>query len=315
MSVARHTEVGPAVGLPVATPPAATTSAAGHLRLLLDAARPRQWSKNALVLAPPVAAGVWRSATVTGAAVAGAAFVLVSAAVYLANDMFDLPRDQLHPTKRLRAVASGRLPVSWAKAGAAATASAGLLLAAATDREALTAILAGYLSISVAYSAGLKAVPGLEILVVAAGFVWRPLAGGMSTGTHLSGWFLEVCCFAALTVAVGKRLAEVRLLRDARAEHRSALRYYRPDALRLARRLATAAAVGCYVGWAVSRWYGAPRVVALASAVPLALGLYRYAQCNDRGLGGAPEDLALTDRPLQALGLLWLVLLVAVSHA
>ncbi len=300
---------------PAASSVAVLTARGRRARLLLSSLRPRQWPKNALVLAPVLASSRWdRPGVVVGGLVAVVAFTLVAGAVYLTNDLRDLRRDRSHPTKRHRPLASGRLPVRWAERSAVLAAAASVSLALGADREMLAVVLVGYLAVNLAYSLGLKAVPGLELIVVAGGFVWRPLAGGVATGIPVSGWFLEVCSLAALTVAVGKRLAELEQLGGEATEHRSSLRYYRPAVLRGVRRICSVATVGCYVGWAVTRWHGTGMMVAVASTVPLALALGRYARCNDRGQGGAPEELMLSDRAMQVTGLVWLAMFAAVGH-
>ena len=247
------------------------------------------------------------------AAVALISFTLIASAVYLVNDVCDQERDRLHPRKRLRPIASGRLPRSWAIRGAACAVAAGFGLAAATHQGELAWVLAGYLGISLAYSVWLKNLPVVELLIVAYGFVWRPVAGAEATGIAASGWFLAVCCFAALAVAIGKRYSEITRLDNAATQHRRSLRAYRPAALRVARRVASLATVACYCGWAVSRRAGLPMTVALVSALPLAAALDRYGGCNERGLGGAPEDL-IADRPLQIAGVVWLALFSSISH-
>jgi decaprenyl-phosphate phosphoribosyltransferase len=282
---------------------------------LLRATRPRQWPKNALTLAPVLAAGAWgRAGVLSAAAVALVAFTLVASAVYLVNDVCDAAHDRMHPVKRSRPIASGRLPVSWALTGAVVAGVGAFVFAGVTHHGELGGVLAGYLAVSLAYSLGLKNLPGLEILIVAYGFVWRPVAGAEATGIAASGWFLEVCCGAALTVAIGKRLAELVRLRDEAGSHRSSLRFYRPGWLRWARRVSSVATVACYLGWAVTRWHGPAMVVAIASTLPVAFALHRYASRNDRGHGGAPEDLLLRDRPLQLSALVWLATFIAIGH-
>lgn len=282
---------------------------------LLRATRPKQWPKNVLTLAPVLAAGAWgRPSVMSAGAVALVSFTLVASAVYLVNDVCDASHDRAHPLKRHRAVASGQLPASWALAGAVAAATGAFAFAGATHHGELGGVMAGYFAVSFAYSVGLKHVPGLEILVVAYGFVWRPVAGAEATGIAASGWFLEVCCGAALTVAVGKRLAELTSLQAAAGAHRSALRFYRPSLLRWTRRASSIATVACYLGWAVSKWRGLPMVVAISSVVPMAFALHRYATRNDRGHGGAPEDLLLKDHLLQLSALTWLAMFIAIGH-
>ena len=288
---------------------------AGRIQALVVALRPRQWPKNVLVWAPVLGGGAWGRAGVIGAGViATVGFTLVASAVYLVNDVCDAARDRAHPVKQRRPVASGRLSVSWAVGVAVVAAVGAFVMTGATRHGELGVVLAGYLAVSLAYSLGVKRIPGIEILVVASGFVWRPVAGAEATGVAASGWFLVVCCGAALTVAIGKRLAELASLQSSAALHRSTLRFYHPVQLRGARRLTSLTTLVCYLAWAVSRWHGSAMVVAIASAVPVGAALLRYASRNDRGHGGAPEDLLLSDRLLQLSAAVWLALFIAISH-
>jgi decaprenyl-phosphate phosphoribosyltransferase len=129
----------------------------------LVTARPRQWPKNLLVLAAPLAgATLGRDDGAAYALVAAAAFTLASAAVYLANDVADAERDRLHPRKRHRPVAVGDLPKVPAAVLSAACAAAGTAAGLVTGVPLLTTAVAGYLVLSFLYSAVLKHVAGLE---------------------------------------------------------------------------------------------------------------------------------------------------------
>ena len=273
--------------------------------MLLRACRPRQWSKNLLVLAAPAAAGMIDRPLVA-AQVAGAFVVLclISSATYLVNDVRDREQDRRHPLKRLRPVASGDLSPAAALRWAALLALLGIALASAIA-PGLAALACGYLLLTASYSLWLRRVVVADILVIAAGFVLRAFAGGVASDIYLSRWFVIVTGCCAVYLVAAKRYAELR-------EHggsdpaRATLRRYSLGRLRLL--LAAAATLGgvAYTGWAVTRpshllWYG-------LSIAPFLLWLVRYATLIGAGAGQAPEELILRDRTLLALGVAWGVL-------
>lgn len=270
--------------------------------VLLRASRPRQWSKNLLVLAAPAAAGVIGRPLVA-AQLAGAFVVLclLSSATYLVNDVRDRDQDRLHPRKRFRPVAAGELSPRAALRSAAAMALLGLALATAIDPK-LGVLGCGYLALTASYSLWWRGVVVLDILVIAAGFVLRALAGGVATDIYLSRWFVIVTGCCAIFLVAAKRYAE---LREQAGTHpaRGSLRGYSPGSLRLTIAAAATVAGVAYISWAFTRpvhvaWYG-------LSIAPFLLWLVRYAGLIGRGAGQAPEELILRDRTLLALSAAW----------
>jgi decaprenyl-phosphate phosphoribosyltransferase len=281
-------------------------AAAGpRARLLLRACRPPQWSKNLLVLAAPCAAGVIVRPQVA-AQVAGAFLVLclLSSATYLVNDVRDREQDRRHPLKRSRPVAAGELSPRAALVLAAVLALVGVAGASAIT-PGLGAVACGYLALTASYSLRLRRVVLADILVIAAGFVLRAIAGGVATDIYLSRWFVIVTACCAVYLVAAKRYAELR-------EHagsgpaRPTLRRYSPGALRLLLGASATVVVVAYTGWAFTRpshvaWYA-------LSIAPLLGWLGRYAILIGTGAGQAPEELILRDRMLLALGAAWGVL-------
>jgi decaprenyl-phosphate phosphoribosyltransferase len=274
-------------------------------RVLLRACRPRQWSKNVLLLAAPSAAGVIAVPSV-GRDVAAAiiAFCLLSSATYLLNDVRDRHQDRLHPRKRGRPVAAGQLSPRAALGAAAALAICGLALAASVRLE-LAAVGCVYLALTASYSLWWRRVILLDIAAVAGCFVVRAVAGGVAADVPLSRWFLVVTSCCAVFVVAGKRHAE--LVDGARpALTRIALRGYSSSALRAVLAAAAGGALIAYAVWAFRRpehgpWYE-------LSILPFVLWLSRYAVLLRRGDGEAPEELILHDWALLLLSLAWTVL-------
>jgi decaprenyl-phosphate phosphoribosyltransferase len=274
----------------------------------LRTARPRQWPKNLLVLAAPLAAASQGRDDGTGyALVAVAAFVAASSAVYFVNDVVDADRDRLHPVKCRRPVASGALPAGQAVAlgglAAALALAAGVLIGAPW----LTVTIAAYLAVSLLYALVLKHVPVLELLCVASGFVLRALGGAAATHVPPSGWFLTVCSLGALMVAVAKRRGELTGLGAGAAAHRPVMRWYGYRMLSVIARVIAAGMTGAYVLWAVSNGDAARQAWHLVSVVPLAAALARFDWLSGHRAGRPVEELIATDRVMAGAELAWLV--------
>lgn len=288
--------------------PARPPSARRWLWAAVGATRPRQWPKNLLVLAAPLAgASLGRPDGLGYALVAVAAFVAASSAVYLVNDTVDAERDRRHPVKRNRPIASGALPARHAVLLAVAATAAALAAGAVIGGPWLIAAVAGYLALSFLYSLRLKHVPFVELGFVASGFLLRVLGGAAATHVRPSGWFLLVCSLGALMVAITKRSTELRSLGPEAARHRPAMRFYRESYLRAAGLVTAGAMAVCYVLWALGEPGPGMRTWHLISAVPLVAALARFSVLARRGDTRPIEDLITRDRLMAAAELAWLV--------
>src|SRR5215469_7336500 len=278
----------------------------------LQAVRPRQWPKNLLVFAAPLAgATLGRDDGFGYALLAFVAFTAAASAVYVTNDILDVERDRKHPTKRRRPIASGRLPVSAAVVLAALCLGVAGLAIFFVGEPMLGAVIGAYIGVSFLYSMFLKHVPGIELTVVASGFVLRALGGAVATHVPPSGWFLTVCSFGALMVASGKRYSELASLGDRAAAHRPVMRFYSPSALRVFQRGAIGVLLAAYLAWALSGDTAWLRGWHLASLFPLAAALIRFDWLTGQADGRAVEDLISRDKVMVACELGWLGLFVA----
>src|ERR687893_2988273 len=208
----------------------------------LRAMRPKQWVKNVLVATAPLAAGrLFETPVLTGVGLAFVAFCLVSASVYLVNDVRDVAEDRLHPRKRFRPIAAGELKPPAALLLAALTGLGGLALGfAVTVPLGITLVV--YLAVQLLYSAFLKHLPVVDLAVVASGFLLRAIAGGVATGIPLSQWFLLVAAFGSLFMVAGKRYSELVLL-GGDADTRRTLQQYSASYLRFVWSLSAGVAV------------------------------------------------------------------------
>lgn len=278
--------------------------------------RPKQWVKNVLVLAAPLAAGTdaWTSHTALDVLLAFVVFCFGASSIYLVNDARDVDSDREHPTKRFRPIASGMLPINLAYAMAVVLIVAALGLSfLATDGFALSLVIGIYIALQLGYCFGWKHIPVIDIALVSSGFMLRTMAGGVAANIELSQWFLLVAAFGSLFMASGKRYAELLLAEETGAKIRKALEGYTATYLRFVWTLSATAVVMSYALWGFqlsNAVEGAAAVWYQISMVPFVIAILRYAAKVDGGHGGAPDEIALEDRVLQMLAAAWILCIV-----
>ena len=276
---------------------------------VIKAMRPRQWVKNILVAAAPLAAwGTYAHYNyrdvMVQIAVAFVAFSLGASSIYLINDVRDVEADRQHPTKRFRPIAAGVVPEWLAYALAVVLGALSLGIAWSLNQN-LALVMAVYIGMQLGYCFGLKHQAVIDISIVSSAYLIRAIAGGAATNTHLSQWFLLVVAFGSLFQAAGKRYAELQLAERTGAKIRRSLENYTSTYLRFVWTLSATAVVVCYGLWAFERdhahagWF-------VVSMVPFTIAILRYAVDVDGGVAGEPEEIALRDRVLQVLFLAWI---------
>lgn len=265
--------------------------------------RPKQWVKNLLVFAVPLAAGKVADAEVmTAAVLAFVVLTLAAAAVYLVNDVRDAEKDRLHPTKSARPIAAGKVSPKTALGTATLFSTAALAIPALMGEWGLVAIVVAYVVLQAGYQAGLREVVLLDIVIVAAGFVLRAVAGGVASEVLVSNWFLMVTGASALFVVSAKRFGE---LVTHGSTTRQSLNNYTESYLRTIWTSSMFAAVVFYALWAVDLSSNRDDSFAVLSIVPFSLIMLRYAFHADRGVAEAPETIVLTDRVMQLMAIAW----------
>ncbi len=274
----------------------------------LRAMRPKQWVKNVLVLAAPLAAGrLFETGVLLASLWAFISFSLVSASIYLINDSRDIEADRLHPKKQFRPIAAGELSVNTAYILATITLAASLALGFWVARD-LGITLAVYWVLQVVYSFFLKHQPIIDLAMVAAGFLLRAVAGGVASGLVLSQWFLLVASFGSLFMVAGKRYSELKEL-GTDAGTRASLERYTKSYLREVWSVSIAIVIMSYSLWAFEQRYAQPFGIpwTAISIAPFTLAVLRYAMKIDQGKAGEPEDVVLSDPILQVLAVLWVI--------
>jgi len=275
------------------------------LRLL----RPRHWVKNGFVLAPLLFSGrAADSVILLDALLAFAAFCLAASAVYAFNDVVDRAEDRVHPVKRFRPVAAGRIGPGTAYAAAAVLAV--LALGVASLAGPLSALcIAAYLALNGAYSVWLKHLVLLDVFAIATFFLLRLLAGAAAVQVRPSVWLLLCGGLLALYLGFAKRRHELLVLGDESSDHRSVLAQYSPPFLDQISSVLLAVTLVSYLMYSLTSETAAKvGSDALSYGVPFVLyGMFRYLYLvHKRGLG-SPTEIVLTDRPLIISAGLWLV--------
>jgi 4-hydroxybenzoate polyprenyltransferase len=287
------------------------------LGALLVSLRPKQWSKNLLVFAGLVFSHNLFDLTNFLRSLGGfAAFCLLSGAVYLVNDLVDVKNDRLHPVKKFRPIASGRLRPGAAKGASAVAVALALIGGFALDWR-FGVIGLAYFLMQLAYSFKLKHMVVLDVMTVAAGFALRAVAGTVLVHVTISSWLFVCTILFALFIALAKRRHELLTLSAGGTGHRAVLENYSETLLDQMMAVATSSAVIAYCLYTI-----APETIAkfgthsLMLTVPFVLyAVYRYLYLVYRKeMGGAPEQVLLGDLPLLVDVLLWMGSVVAVIY-
>ncbi len=258
--------------------------------------RPRQWSKNLLLLAGIIfAAKLGDAYRWLEASTAFAAYCAASSAAYLLNDVLDAERDRAHPVKRGRPVARGEFSPAAALTLAGVLALGALLLAGAFGWWSVL-YMAGFLLLQSAYSLRLKHVVLIDVMAIGALFVIRAAAGAQAVEVPISPWLLVCTALLALFLAFAKRRAELVLVGAEAAPGRPVLEGY---SLSLVDQLVSVVAASTVIAYALYT-FTARDSKAMMATIPFVLfGVFRYLLLIHRhDLGEEPENVLLTDLPI-----------------
>ena len=297
---------------------------------LLAVARPVHWIKNLSLFAALIFTGtLFIPYYVNTVILAFIAFSLATSTTYIFNDIIDVGSDKLHPIKKNRPIASGKLSIPLATLEAVILALAALFLAHSLNNLFFIAI-AGYLVLQILYSLVLKNLAIIDILVIAAGFILRIYAGAFVINAHLSVWFLLCVISVALFLASGKRRAELNSIQNTGILTRKSLARYPRELLNS---YVTMFGNAAWMSWSLFIFFESPKAslpvwlflaeISKATTInklmmftiPLAIfGIMRYERLIFDERSEAPEKLLLTDIPLVASVSIWVVLVVWILY-
>jgi 4-hydroxybenzoate polyprenyltransferase len=279
-------------------------------RDLIQEMRVRQWTKNTVLFAGVVFSHRFTELPdLLGAFQGFWAFSFLASSVYVLNDLIDAEKDRVHPKKRLRPIAAGRISPRSARVLLVILLAAGFAISWPLGTGFL--VTAGvYYVLNIAYTLHLKHVVILDVMIIALGFVLRAVAGvqALSDREEISPWLLICTLFLALFLAVCKRRQERVLLAESAEDHRKTLEEYPPELVDQLIPVVTAATVISYAIYTVS-----PITVAkfgtenLVYTIPFVVfGVFRYLYLVFRHQrGGSPSEVLLTDLPTLVNVLVW----------
>ncbi len=285
--------------------PRAPAASAGGL---LEAMRPRQWTKNLFLFAGLVFTDNWR--LLPTACSAFVAYCLMSSGVYLLNDVRDRDHDRLHPEKSLRPVARGAVAVPSAVGMGAVLCAAGLAICFAISLRS-GAVAAGFLALQAIYTLALKHLVLLDVFGIAAAFVVRVIAGAVAIGVPSSEWLLVCTLQLALFMGFGKRRHELVELAELAGAHRGSLNHYSVAFLDQLISIVLGSLIVSYAVYSASSPTAASHPGMVATLPFVIYGVFRYLYLiHIQHMGGSPETILLKDRPLQVALITWFVAVV-----
>lgn len=275
---------------------------------LIESLRPLQWVKNLLVFAAPVFAFAITVENAAKLAVSFVVFCAVASATYLANDLFDLEADRLHPIKRNRPLPSGRVRPLTARV-LSTLLFVGGLTASWLVAPGFALVVASYILIQAGYNLSFKNIVILDVMFLASGFVLRAVAGGVVAQVDISPWFLFCVALLAFFIGIEKRKGELQRMTASGVETRQILRQYSMPFLEKVETAMLAAILLAYALWTIqgarNHW--------MMLTVPFVLyGILRYLHLSGQDSVERPEELLFIDRPLLVNVVLWVVVCVVI---
>jgi 4-hydroxybenzoate polyprenyltransferase len=285
--------------------------------VILELIRIRQWSKNLFIFAPLIfSMHLFESQSFWQTVIAFFLFSLASSSVYILNDLIDIKNDRQHPQKKSRPLPSGKVSPQIALLVFFVLCGVSLAGSFLQDVEFGLLILS-YLVVNVLYSIVLKHVVIIDVMVIAASFVLRVLAGAIIVKVYPSNWLLICTILLALFLGFSKRRHELILLTEDAASHRKVLEHYSTYFLDQMISVVTAATVMSYMLYTVSeetvRFFGTRRLIL---TVPFVLyGIFRYLYLvHQKKEGSDPAEIILKDLPLLLNMILWSFSCVALIY-
>lgn len=303
-------------------------------RIIIEAikiARPIHWVKNFFLFGALFLTGtLFEKGLFKDVLIAFVSFSFATSATYIFNDLLDSKADRLHPIKKNRPIASGKLPIPIALVEMVILAFSSLLIAYSLN-NLFFGITFAYLAMQIFYSLGLKNIPVIDILIIATGFIIRVYAGALVIDAHLSVWFLLCVVSASLFLAAGKRRSEMNLIEAETGQTRKSLTKYSRELLNS---YVTMFGNATWMSWSLYTFFESPKatldfwmVLAEVSrattinklmmlTIPVVIfGIMRYEALIFEGKSEAPEKLLLTDKALLIAVTLWVIVVYWIMYS
>ncbi len=282
--------------------------------------RPIQWIKNLFVFAGLIFSFSFTRLEPTLQSIYGfILFCFASSSIYIFNDIIDKEMDKSHPKKRNRPIASGEMSTIFGLSVSIILAFISMILALFLSRPFFYSLIA-YFLLMIFYSLGLKKIIIIDVICISFGFILRAVAGAVVIGVEISPWLLLTTFLLALFLGLCKRRYEITLLGENAHTHRDTLFHYSSYLLDQMISVVTASTVVTYALYTMAKEtilkFGT-RFLSLT--IPFVIyGIFRYLYLvHSKEEGGSPEKTMLTDKPLLADVLFWVItaiLIIYLSH-
>lgn len=287
------------------------------LKGLLRIMRPKQWiPKNSIVFASLVLSEsglMLHPQAILRALAAFVIFSLISSSAYILNDLLDIEKDRVHPTKRTRPLPSGQLSI-----GGARLALIVLLLTSLGSAAALNPLFAAvvllYFINNIVYSLVLKNMVILDVFSIAAGFVLRAVGGAIAVDVPISPWLYVLTVLLSLFLGISKRRHELHLLEEGRGAFRKVLTEYSAPMLEEMLSVVTASTVIAYSIYTFTA-ESLPANHSMMLTIPFVIyGIFRYLYLVHTGADAPPDEMLLKDRPLIVTIVLWILTMLVILY-
>ncbi len=281
--------------------------------------RPKQWTKNGLLFAALVFSEHFTVDSLVRVGLAFGAFCLLSSTGYVFNDYLDVEADRKHPKKRFRPLASGEIGPTgaWTLMALCFLGSMGLSVAVGWDTSSggagsyaflWTSLL--YFATTLSYSHFFKHIVILDVMMLAACYLWRAVAGAVAIAVPISPWLLLCTAFLALFLGFNKRRGEIALLEGTGGGTRKSLQQYSPVMLAEFQAITTS---GTIISYSLYTVLGSPTEWLLLTLPHVLYGIFRYIYLIDqKGEGAAPDETLLRDKPILLTTALFVITAIAV---
>lgn len=277
--------------------------------------RINNWIKNLLVLAPLIfSLNIFHITKVIQSLEAFAAFCLISSAIYIFNDILDIEKDKIHPRKKYRPLASGKISILRAFIIALVLTALSLSVSWFLSFN-FTLVIFSYLVLNSLYNIKLKTVPLIEAFIIAINFLIRIIAGSVAISVIPTEWIVFVTFFLATMLTFIKRKSEIKVLESKSGEHRSVLKHYNLQTINQLIFISATLTLAGYVLYTINHPLFQNETInwLFYSFIFVAFGLFRFILISDSEQlekEGDPTILILKDRYLQLTILLWILYVI-----
>ena len=272
--------------------------------------RPEQWIKNFFVFTALLfSKNLLNLSKDIDALVGFIIFCMITGYAYMINDLVDLEKDKLHPTKSQRPIASGRLNKTTAIKITTIICLVSLSFAFYIN-SFFGIIVLTYFLLNIGYSIYLKNIVIIDVVTIASGFVLRVLGGAVIISVTSSQWLVLCTILLSLFLGFSKRRHELILLEDNATGHRKVLEHYSPYFLDQMISVVTASTLICYALYTMSKdtieKLGTSKLI---YTIPFVLyGIFRYLYLvHQKEKGGSPTEVVFTDKPMIINISLWVI--------